>query len=181
MDSKLFAVCGIVALLLVGSSGAVASGLDGGPADRGPNGGTYGPGPAAPGPSAPATGSDDGGSDVVTDRKPFTVVAENTEKCGRTCRDVTSTVTNRQDTIARDVGVSTQIYAGRDANGNVVWQGSERVGTLEADGSHSATKRIKLSFGDAWAVKRAGGWITIETTVQTADQTVTLTERRKVA
>jgi len=52
---------------------------------------------------------------------------------------------------------------------------------LEEGKSHTATKRIQLSFGDAIAVKGASGWVTIETTVESDGETVTLTERRDVA
>lgn len=180
MSTRLFAVCGIVALLLVGTTGAVAHGNGYGPApgpDRGPSAGTY-----QPGATAPPASSDDGGSDATaSDAKSFTVIADNTEKCGRTCRDVTSTVTNEQDVTAEDVRVSTRIYAGKGTDGNQVWHGSADVGTLEAGESHTATKRITLSLGDAWSVKRADGWITIRTTVESADETETLLEQRKVA
>lgn len=185
MSTRLFAVCGIVALLLVGTTGAVASGNGYGPApgpDRGASAGTYHPGATAP----PAS-SDDGGSDATasggtaSDAQSFTVIADNTEKCGRTCRDVTSTVTNEQDVTAEDVSVSTRIFAGKGTDGDQVWQGSEDVGTLGAGESHTATKRITLSFGDAWSVKRADGWITIRTTVESAEGTETLLEQRKVA
>lgn len=112
---------------------------------------------------------------------PFTVVAEDTEECGKTCRDVTSTVTNHQNATAEDVTVSTRIYAGKGTNAARVWHGSEDVGSLSPSGSHTATARIELSLGDAISVKRADGWITIETTVETDDQAVTLTEQRQVA
>lgn len=193
MNVRLLAVCGIVSLLVVGAGGAVATGFGDAPGpDHSPGAGTAPVGSPGSAPAdAPETTPDrtGGGNDSATDNEsgattdtpPFTVLADNTENCGRTCRDVTSTVTNHQNETARDVTVSTQIYAGEGTNGNPVWEGSEHVGTLRADASHTATKRITLSFGEAIAVKHQGGWITIETTVQTADRTVTLTERRQVA
>lgn len=175
MNARLFAVCGIVALLAVGSGGAVASGFGAGPGpDNAPGSGV------APG-EAPASAPDSGGEDAATDEPAFTVIADNTDKCGRTCRDVTSTVTNRQNATAENVTVATQIYAGKEGNGKQVWQGSADVGTLAGGESHTATERIELGFGDAIAVKGAGGWVTIETTVESDDGTVTLTERRDVA
>lgn len=182
MNARLFAVCGIAALLVVGSGGAVASGFGSGPGpgfgpDNAPgNGAAPGETPASP----PDNGGGNDGTETATDEPAFTVVADNTEKCGRTCRDVTSTVTNRQNATAENVTVATQIYAGKQANGKQVWQGSADVGTLEEDESHTATKRIELGFGDAIAVKGAGGWVTIETTVESDDRTVTLTEQRDV-
>lgn len=185
MNARLFAVCGIAALLVVGSGGAVANGFGSGPGpgfgpDNAPGDGVApGEAPASP----PDNGGGDGGdgTETTTDEPAFTVVADNTEECGRTCRDVTSTVTNRQNATAENVTVSTQIYAGKEGNGKQVWQGSADVGTLAVGESHTATKRIELGFGDAVAVKGAGGWVTIETTVESADETVTLTERRDVA
>lgn len=197
MNARVLAACGLVAILILGAGGAMAVGFDGVPgADRGPGAGT---GPAGPADSASddAGGADSGGSSAgdggdgddgssdesgsADDAPPFTVLADDVEACGRTCRDVTSTVTNHQNETAEDVSVSTRIYAGNQTNGNPVWQGAEDVGTLGSGESTTATKRIKLSFGQAISVKSKGGWVTIRTTVETADQTVTLTERRQVA
>ncbi|MCU4800533.1 hypothetical protein OB920_09140 [Halobacteria archaeon HArc-gm2] len=183
MNARLFAVCGIAALLVVGAGGAVASGFGSGPGpgfgpDNAPGSGADpGETPASP----PDNGGGDDGTETTTDEPAFTVVADNTEECGRTCRDVTSTVTNRQNATAEDVTVSTQIYAGKEGNGKQVWQGSADVGTLAGGESHSETKRITLGWSDAIAVKGAGGWVTIETTVESDDETVTITERRDVA
>ncbi|SFR89274.1 hypothetical protein SAMN05216559_0603 [Halomicrobium zhouii] len=184
MNARLFAVCGIAVLLVVGSGGAVASGFGSGPGpgfgpDNAPgNGAAPGEAPASPPDNG---GGDSGGDDETTDEPAFTVVADNTEKCGRTCRDVMSTVTNQQNATAEDVTVSTQIFAGKEGNGRQVWQGSADVGTLAGGESHTATKRIELGFGDAVAVTGAGGWVTIETTVESDEETVTITERRDVA
>jgi hypothetical protein len=94
---------------------------------------------------------------------------------------VTSTLTNQQDTTAEDVTVYTRIYAGNGTDGDQVWEGSESVGTLDASESYTATKRVELSFADAYAIDQEDGWITVQTTVETADQTVTFTEQRQVA
>lgn len=176
MNAKLCAICSVVALLLVGAGGATAAGFDAVPGpDRGPNGGA---GPA----DTPTSGPSNATEPAQAAAEPaFTVVADSVEECGATCRDVTSTVTNERNATAADVSVSTRIYAGREASGDPVWQGSERVGTLAAGGSHSATERIELSVFDAISVKRANGWVTIVTTVESADRTETLTERRQVA
>ncbi|WP_336337522.1 hypothetical protein [Haloarcula brevis] len=112
---------------------------------------------------------------------PFGFTVGAIEECGRTCRDVTSTLTNRQNSTAADVTVATRIYAGNTTDGDVVWEGSEAVGTLAPAGSYTTTRRVDLSFGDAVAIRRAGGWITVRTTVETADRSVTLTSQRQVA
>lgn len=178
MDTKLLAVYGMVALLVVGTGGAVASGPGFVPgADRGAN-----PGTAPSDTPASSAGNGVGASDTpATDDRPFEVDVDEMNECGRTCRDVTSTLSNRQNATAENVTVDTRIYAGHGADGKQVWQGSENVGTLEATGSYTTDTRIELSFGDAIAVQRKGGWITVQTTVETADQTVTFTEQRKVA
>jgi len=111
---------------------------------------------------------------------PFAFTVDAIEECSRTCRDVTSTLTNQQNTTAADVTVYTRIYAGNSTDGDVVWEGSEDVGTLEADGSYTTTRRVDLSYGDAYAIEQEDGWITVETAVETADRTVTLTEQRDV-
>lgn len=177
MNTKLYAVCGVVALLLVGTGGAVASGPGFAPgADRGANPGT--------GPSdTPASSAGNGvGAPGATsaDAAPFDVDVDEMNECGRTCRDVTSALTNRQNATAENVTVDTRIYAGHGADGELVWRGSEAVGTLPAHESYTATTRIELSIGDALSVKQKGGWITVQTTVETVDQTVTFTEQRKV-
>lgn len=59
--------------------------------------------------------------------------------------------------------------------------GTEDVGTLEAGGSYTVTRRVELSFGDAYAIDQEDGWIPIQTTVETADQTVTFTDQLQVA
>lgn len=113
---------------------------------------------------------------------PFRFEIERIERCGRTCRDVTATLVNGRDEAASDLVVETAIYAGNDTNeDDRVWQGTERVGTLSADAEHTSTRRVDLGWGGGLAVKRADGWITVETTVETADRTVTLESQREVA
>lgn len=118
---------------------------------------------------------------VSADGPPFAFAVDRVENCGETCRDVTSTLTNEQSDAATDVTVRTRIYAGNGTDGDVVWSGTEQVGTLEAGGSHTTTERVDLSLTDAYRIERSGGWITVETTVDTDERTVTLTERRQVA
>ncbi|MDT3436998.1 hypothetical protein [Haloarcula sp. 1CSR25-25] len=124
-------------------------------------------------------GTDSDGSAAST--PPFAFTVDAIEECGQTCRDVTSTLTNQQNSTAEAVTVSTRIYAGNDTDGDVVWEGSEDVGTLEAGESYSTTRRVDLSFRDAYAIQRADGRITVRTTVETTDRTVTFTDRRTVA
>lgn len=181
MNGKLLAVGGVVALLLAGVGGAFVTGL--GPFQAESSGEDISEFPME---TTEATESDttttsagdsDGGA---ASTPPFAFIVDSIEECGQTCRDVTSTLTNQQNSTADDITVYTRIYAGNSTGGDVVWEGSEHVGTLEANGSYTTTRRVDLSFGDAYAIEQADGWITIRTTVETADQTVMLSDQRKV-
>lgn len=119
----------------------------------------------------------------TTETPPFTFTIDEIEECGTTCRDVTATLDNNQDDTATGVTVYTRIYAGEDntAEEDVVWEGSEDVGTLEGGDAHTTTRRVELSFMDAQKVNQRDGWITIVTTVQSDDQTVTFRDSEQVA
>lgn len=137
-------------------------------------------------------GSSGGGSDVgsdaggdggsASDTPPFTFAIQQIEQCGQTCRDVTVTLTNQQNTTAEDVAVYTRIYAGNStAKEDLVWSGQEDVGTMAAGESVTETQRVKLSYMEAYSVKQADGWITVVTTIESADTTITFKSRRDVA
>jgi hypothetical protein len=168
MARKLLAVGTVLALVLVGAGAAFVLGV----------------GPAPGGDTSTDTESfptETPGEEQMTDTQPFAFTTDSIEECGQTCRDVTSTLTNQQSTTADNVTVYTRLYAGNGTDGDVVWDGSESVGTLGAGESYTTTTRVELSYGDAYAIDQEDGWITIQTTVQTADRTVTFTEQRKVA
>lgn len=112
---------------------------------------------------------------------PFTFAIDRIESCGTTCRDVTSTLTNQQSTDATDVTVETEIYAGNGTDGDPIWTDTESVGTLAAGDSDTTTKQVDLSLTDAYAIEQNDGWITIETTITSDGETVTMTERRNAA
>ena len=127
--------------------------------------------------------SDDGEATATVTPEPepaFAFTIDRIEECGETCRDVTSTLINDGDAAATNVTVYTRIYAGNGTDGDVVWGGRERVGALDAGDSHTTTERVELSFADALAVESAGGWITVQTTIQSDEKTVTDTQRRQV-
>ncbi|MFB6102399.1 MAG: hypothetical protein ABEJ73_07505 [Haloplanus sp.] len=126
------------------------------------------------------TGTATGGTTTPVPDPSFTFTIDRIEKCGETCRDVTSTLTN-DGAAATDVTVYTRIYAGNGTDGDVVWKGREPVGALGAGESYTTTKRVELSMTDAFAVQQSGGWITVQTTIQSAEKTVTFTQRRQVA
>jgi hypothetical protein len=126
-----------------------------------------------------------GGAGVATASSgpSFAFDIERIEECGRTCRDVTASLHNNGDEPASNVTVFTRIYAGQDntAEEDQVWSGRETVGALETGGTHTVTKRVELSLQEALAVENNGGWVTIVTTVQSSERTVTFRDSRQVA
>ncbi|RLM57428.1 hypothetical protein DVK02_06570 [Halobellus sp. Atlit-31R] len=117
---------------------------------------------------------------TATPAPPFGFAVENIESCGQTCRNVTSTLTNQQDATAEDATVYTRIFVGQGTDGDVVWRGDAAVGTLAPGESYTTTRQVELSFSEALAVQNADGWITVQTTVETANRTVTFDEQRQV-
>ncbi|AFK20368.1 hypothetical protein E6P09_13330 [Haloferax mediterranei ATCC 33500] len=116
-----------------------------------------------------------------TPEPPFVFQIDEIEKCGQTCRDVTSTLVNQQDADATGVTVYSRIFVGNSTDADdEIWRGSEEVGNLPAGESYSTTRRVKLSLSEAFAVQQADGWITIQTTIETDEQTLTYSERRDV-
>jgi hypothetical protein len=152
--------------------------LGGAPTDRAADGGSV--------PTATPTATDGAGSggDETTAtpvERPFAVTIDGVSSCGTTCRDVTVSLTNQQGEPASDVTVATRVYAGNStAAADLVWRGSEDVGALAAGETHPTTRRVDLSLAEAYDVKRADGWVTVETTIRTDERTVTFTERRNV-
>lgn len=182
----------VIVVLLGGLAGAVLTGV--GPAPGGDSGGevtdfpTATPGSGGGSGDSTSGGGSDGGSGggsadtaTATAIADFDFVIDRIEECGDTCRDVTSTITNQQDTDATGVTVYSRVFAGNQTNSDDrVWSGKEEVGTLPAGESYTATKRVELSLSEAYSVRQADGWITIQTTIQTDDQTITFVSRRNV-
>jgi hypothetical protein len=129
-------------------------------------------------------GSAAGGADSTSaETPPFSFTIDVVEECGQTCRDVTATLHNNQNETATGVTVFTRVYAGEDntAEEDRVWEGKEEVGTMEDDTSHTTTRRVELSLQDARKIEQKDGWITIVTTVQTDERTVTFRDSEQVA
>jgi len=166
MNQKILASGLLVAMLVVGGVGtAMYTGV--------------GPVPG----SEPSFESDTqtGDDQAATEESPFTFSVEEIDDCGETCRDVTATVENTQDEPAESVTVSTRIFAGENSTEERVWEGTEEIGTLAAGESHTSTKRVDLSLSEAYAVDQNDGWITIVTTIESDDETITVRESRQVA
>jgi len=141
-----------------------------------------------------ATATPDGGASVADStttatagtaptepRSEFVTRVESVERCGQTCRDVSSTVTNEGSAGAAGVTVYARLFVGQGTSGDLIWTGTEDVGRLPAGASHATTTRVELSLVEAAAVQSADGWITIQTTIQSNQRTVTFAESRQVA
>ncbi|MFB6156732.1 MAG: hypothetical protein ABEJ34_02690 [Haloferacaceae archaeon] len=169
---------GVVAVVLLAGGVAFATGF--GPAPGGESGSEVGEFPTATATPTPS----DGGTGTATEtveRPAFAFTIDRIEECGRTCRDVTSTLANDGDARATNVVVYTRVFVGNGTDGDVVWSGSESVGTLDPGATHTATRRVKLSYSEGLAVRNADGLITIQTTVESDQRTVTFTRQRQVA
>lgn len=184
----------VVALLVVASGAAIIAGVVPLPGDDGPDvppptptadlpgdgtepprDGTTTPGAAT---GTPPSGDPDATATPVAE---FRIEVRNVEQCGTTCRDVTLALTNVGTASASGVSASVTLFAGNStAEGDAVWTGDEDVGDLAAGGTFTTTRRVSLSFSEAFAVQQANGWVTIETTIRTDGRTVTFTERRNV-
>lgn len=172
-DRPVVAVLAAVGVLLLITAGVALTGVFG-------LFGSGGAGVATESPAVP-TPSDEAPSDTsTTASQPFTFETHEVTECGLLCRNVTSSVTNEQSTAARDVTVRTRLYAGNDTDGEVRWEGTERVARLDPGENYRTTQRVELSMDAALAIREADGWVTIRTTVETDDQSVTVTDRREV-
>lgn len=98
-------------------------------------------------------------------------------KCGTTCRDVTVTLSNAGAAPVHDVAVTATIYTGGDA----IWEGTERVGTIDARESYTATKRVQIGYADGIKIERNGGEVTLEAVVTSDQGTQVIRERKTVA
>jgi hypothetical protein len=111
---------------------------------------------------------------------PFSSSIDRIEECGETCRDVTTTLTNEQATAESNVTVYTRIYAGQGTDGQIIWEGIEEVGEMDSGESYTTTRRVEISLADAQTVRQNDGWITVQTTVQSDTETMTVTEQRQI-
>ncbi len=121
-------------------------------------------------------------SDGDSDVPPFSFTVDEIEECGQTCRDVTATLTNDRNETASEVTVYIRIFAGENSTDpdDLVWEGTEEVGILEAGGTHTTTERIDLSLWDARKVEQNDGWITVLTTIESDEETITFSDSERV-
>lgn len=163
-----FAVAAVTAavlaggVLMLGGIGPAESGTAGPSSVGGPSGTTGG-------------GNDTAGSSGTGERWSFTI--DSIESCGTTCRDVTATLENTDNTTRTGVTVTTEVYA----DGELLWEGSEDVGTLEPGASNTATRRVDVGYRGALAIKSNDGYVTIRTVVTHDDGRTVFEDRKQVA
>jgi len=172
-------VTGIVIVLVVGAAAGAGLLALGGP------GAVVDGGDAPDGTDGTEAGSTDGGDSTTTTATPqmadteaaFVFAIDDIQECGDTCRDVTATLSNDGGEAAANVTVETNVYT----DGDLIWEGDEDVGRLDAGGEHTSTKRVELGYSDALKVENNDGWITIETIVRFEDGQQVFTEERQVS
>ncbi|GAB6879474.1 hypothetical protein JCM17823_17480 [Halorubrum gandharaense] len=91
----------------------------------------------------------------------FDFGVDDIEECGTTCRDVTATLSNVGDEPAEDVTVETTMFT----DGDIVWEGTEELGGLDADEAFTSTERVDIGADDAARIEANDGQVTIETVV----------------
>ncbi|MBP1986111.1 hypothetical protein [Halolamina salifodinae] len=185
MQGKHIAIAAAVLVVVVGGiAGALVTGF--GPAPGGDGGGLGGDSTATATPYentvvVDSTGTESGGGGdgtaTASQPDPFAFVIENISECGDTCRVVDASIVNQQDSAATGVTVRSEIYTG----GDKIWEGSSDVGTLESGESYSDTKRVDLSYGEAYKVQQNDGKILIKTYVVTDGATYVFKDERDVS
>lgn len=172
-DRPVVALLAVVGALLLLTAGVALTGIFGLFDGGGTGTGTESPTVPTPNETTPAAAG-------AADTQPFTLDTREVESCGMLCRNVTSTVTNEQATAARNVTVRTRLYAGNDTDNQVRWEGTERVDRIGPGETYVTTQQVELLLNDALAIRDADGWVTIRTTVDSTDRSVTITDRREV-
>jgi hypothetical protein len=162
LGSLVVVLVAAVALGMGGSAGTTAAG-----ADREPT--------PTPTPAATAAGA---AQQSTTDSTPAIAMhVRSVESCGTRCRAVTVALSNEGSAPATDVRVSTRITTG----GSLVWDGRSDVGRLDAGGTVTRTRTVRVGYADAARIEANDGVVRIETTVRTASGTRVFTERRDVS
>lgn len=180
---KTYVVGGIFVVIVIAFSLGVAFYTGAGPAPGGTDSGeTITDFPTATD-SVDESGETNSESTATSGLPPFTFTIDTIEDCGQTCRDVTATLDNNQDETATGITVYIRIFAGQNntETDDMVWEGTEEVGTLKASGTHTTTERVELSLQEARKIDNNDGWITILTTVESDETTVTFQDSEQVA
>lgn len=111
---------------------------------------------------------------------PITMRIKSINDCGQTCREISARVGNEMEEEATNVTVYTRIYAGNGTDGYRVWASNRRIGKIPGDFAEHTTDRVELGWREVPRVSAQDGWVTIETTVESDQATVTFVAYRKV-
>lgn len=110
----------------------------------------------------------------------FAFTIDRVEECGDSCRRVTATVTNNRSAPATNVTLDLDLYAGNRTSGDPLWNGTERIGSLESGESVTVQREVELSTRQAVAIGTRDGWITLEAVVRSDETAETIRKRRNV-
>ncbi|MFC7133003.1 MULTISPECIES: hypothetical protein [Salinibaculum] len=125
---------------------------------------------ATPTVTAAPTATGDVGAELGLSLKIATIT-----ECGRTCRDVTYTVTDTDGDGADDVAANFTITSG----GENIWEGRQRIGDVPAGGSVEQTVRVKVGLSEALTVSRNDNEVTITTDLTADGKTTTAVRDRQ--
>lgn len=148
--TRIAAIVGVVGLVAVGGVGAVSLGL------------LPGDGGGSPPPMNGTDGGGDGRPNGTDAQLPVAYAIENSTECGRTCRVLTSNVTNLGNESLGNVTLAFVFYAGDDR----VWQGTTDVGSVAGNATERVETRVDVGMDGGLAIRGNDGYVTIRTTVR---------------
>jgi hypothetical protein len=151
-------------VLMLGTTGPASTSASGPTTTGAPSGATGGTDAALSDATGPAGGE-------------WSFTIDRIEGCGDTCRDVTATLDNTGNTTRTGVTVTTKVYA----DDELLWEGSEDVGTLEPGEASTATRRVDVSYTGALAIEGNDGYVTVVTVVRWDGGTTSFENRKQVA
>jgi hypothetical protein len=135
------------------------------------------PEPTAPTPTPQSTASSGGNGTAAGLGPGWSFGIDSIEACGNTCRDVTATLENTGDTARENVTVITEVYA----EGDLLWEGTNRIGRLEPGEANTATRRVDVGFDGGVAIQSNDGYVTVRTVVSYDGGRTVFEDRKQVA
>ena len=124
-----------------------------------------------------------GAASLTTDQgnTDFDVTVTTQGRCGPTCLNVATVVTNQQTTQATNIEITAQVFPGyvesaSSATTTAVYRTEEQVGTLAPGERKSIDRSVRWGSAEALSVKDQGGRVTILIEIQSTDTEVTFRE-----
>lgn len=96
-------------------------------------------------------------------------------ECGDLCRDVTYAVVDADGEGATDVVAAINMTA----DGEPIWDGTERVGDVPAGGVVEETVRIEVGISEGYAVAQNNNSVTVTTELTADGRTTTIVSKRQ--